>query len=129
MKERKLAKNAARRSAIIRHRDEVTHSAAKTCRYYGTSRQVFYTWLRRYEAEGEYGLRDRSKRPLSSPQATKTEVINKIVKDLGLKAVTSQAQGDHVRVQGKKRDDLQAVIAKLKAEDLGIPLQFGNFRD
>jgi uncharacterized protein YajQ (UPF0234 family) len=62
-----------------------------------------------------------------SPEHAKK--INKIVKDLGLKAVTSQAQGDHVRVQGKKRDDLQAVIAKLKAEDLGIPLQFGNFRD
>ena len=41
----------------------------------------------------------------------------------------SQTQGDQVRVTGKKRDDLQAVIAKLKEQDLGIPLQFGNFRD
>jgi len=32
-------------------------------------------------------------------------------------------------VTGKKRDDLQAVIAHLKEQDLGIPLQFGNFRD
>ncbi len=63
---------------------------------------------------------------ISSDHAKK---INKIVKDLGLKGVSSQAQGDQVRVSGKKRDDLQAVIAKLKAEDLGIPLQFGNFRD
>lgn len=55
--------------------------------------------------------------------------INKTVKDLGLKGVSSQAQGDQVRVNGKKRDDLQAVIAKLKSEDYGIPLQFGNFRD
>jgi hypothetical protein len=55
--------------------------------------------------------------------------INKIVKDLGLKGVSSQAQGDQVRVTGKKRDDLQAVIAALKGEDLGIPLQYGNFRD
>ena len=55
--------------------------------------------------------------------------INKTVKDLGLKGVSSQTQGDQVRVSGKKRDDLQAVIAKLKAEDFGIPLQFGNFRD
>ncbi|NLV56013.1 MAG: DUF520 family protein, partial [Acidimicrobiales bacterium] len=30
---------------------------------------------------------------------------------------------------GKKRDQLQEVIAALKAEDFGIPLQFGNFRD
>jgi hypothetical protein len=32
-------------------------------------------------------------------------------------------------VSGKKRDDLQAVIAALKEKDFGIPLQFGNFRD
>src|ERR1700678_301989 len=52
--------------------------------------------------------------------------INKLVKDLGLKGVSSQTQGDQVRVIGKKRDDLQAVIADLKAADLDIPLQFGN---
>ena len=55
--------------------------------------------------------------------------INKAVKDLGLKGVSSQAQGEQVRVTGKKRDELQAVIAQLKEQDLGIPLQFGNFRD
>jgi cyclic-di-GMP-binding protein len=55
--------------------------------------------------------------------------INKLVKDLSLKGVTSQSQSDQVRVSGKKRDDLQAVITALKDEDLGIPLQFGNFRD
>jgi uncharacterized protein YajQ (UPF0234 family) len=55
--------------------------------------------------------------------------INKIVKDLGLKGVSSQSQGDQMRVTGKKRDELQAAIAKLKSEDVGIPLQFGNFRD
>jgi hypothetical protein len=55
--------------------------------------------------------------------------INRIVRELNLKGVTSQSQADQVRVFGKKRDDLQAVIAKLKAEDLGIPLQFGNYRD
>ncbi|MGH8997567.1 MAG: YajQ family cyclic di-GMP-binding protein [Acidimicrobiales bacterium] len=55
--------------------------------------------------------------------------LNKFVKDLGLKGVSSQAQGEQVRVSGKKRDDLQAVIAACKAEDFGIPLQFENFRD
>ena len=55
--------------------------------------------------------------------------INKIVKDLNLKGVTSQSQGDQVRVFGKKRDDLQVVIARLREEDLGIPVQFGNYRD
>jgi uncharacterized protein YajQ (UPF0234 family) len=55
--------------------------------------------------------------------------INKLVKDLGLKGVTSQVQGEQVRVTGKKRDDLQAVIQALKEQDLGIPLQFQNMRD
>jgi uncharacterized protein YajQ (UPF0234 family) len=63
---------------------------------------------------------------ISSDHAKK---INKTIKDLALKGVQSQTQGDQVRVTGKKRDDLQAVIAALKAEDLDIPLQFGNFRD
>ena len=51
------------------------------------------------------------------------------IKDMGLKGVQSQTQGDQLRVTGKKRDDLQAVIAGLKKEDFGIPLQFNNFRD
>jgi len=55
--------------------------------------------------------------------------INKLVKDMRLKGVTSQVQGDQVRVSGKKRDDLQAVIKSLKEDDLGIPLQFTNMRD
>ena len=55
--------------------------------------------------------------------------INKLIKDLGLKGVTSQIQGEQVRVTGKKRDDLQQVIAACKAADLGVPLQFNNFRD
>jgi cyclic-di-GMP-binding protein len=55
--------------------------------------------------------------------------INKLVKDTGLKNVSSSVQGDQVRVTGKKRDDLQAVIAALKGADLTVPLQFTNFRD
>ena len=55
--------------------------------------------------------------------------INRAIKDLNAKGVASQSQGDQVRVTGKKRDDLQAVITHLKEQDLGIPLQFGNFRD
>jgi cyclic-di-GMP-binding protein len=59
----------------------------------------------------------------------KAKELNKAIKALGLKGVQSQTQGDQVRVTGKKRDDLQAVIAALKEQDLGIPLQFENFRD
>jgi uncharacterized protein YajQ (UPF0234 family) len=55
--------------------------------------------------------------------------INKMVKELGLKNVSSSIQGDQVRVTGKSRDDLQAVIAACKQSDLEVPLQFTNFRD
>jgi len=55
--------------------------------------------------------------------------INKFIKDLNLKGIQSQTQGDQLRVTGKKRDDLQAVIQALKGEDFGIALQFTNFRD
>ena len=57
------------------------------------------------------------------------KTINKAIKELNLKGIQSQTQGEQVRVTGKKRDDLQAVIAKLKEADFGIPLQFQNFRD
>ncbi|HWC67910.1 MAG TPA: DUF520 family protein, partial [Acidimicrobiales bacterium] len=59
----------------------------------------------------------------------KARTINKLVKEKGPKSVSSQTQGDQVRVTGKKRDDLQSVIQLLKGEDLGVPLQFTNFRD
>jgi len=63
---------------------------------------------------------------ISSDHAKK---LNKFIKDMNLKGVSSQTQGDQLRVSGKKRDDLQAVIQALKNEDFGIPLQFNNFRD
>lgn len=52
----------------------------------------------------------------------------KKIKDRKLKVQTA-IQGDQLRVTGKKRDDLQTVIAFLKQADAGIPLQFNNFRD
>ena len=55
--------------------------------------------------------------------------INTHIKDLKLKGVQSQTQGDQVRVTAKKRDDLQAVIASLKETEFDVPLQFENFRD
>ncbi|MGA0837971.1 MAG: YajQ family cyclic di-GMP-binding protein [Ilumatobacteraceae bacterium] len=59
----------------------------------------------------------------------KSKEINKLIKSGGPKGISSQTQGESVRVTGKKRDDLQAVIALLKGADIGIPLQFQNFRD
>ena len=59
----------------------------------------------------------------------KAREINRMIKEKGPKGISSQTQGESVRVTGKKRDDLQDVIALLKGADLGIPLQFNNFRD
>ena len=55
------------------------------------------------------------------------KTIQKAIKDLRLK-VNASIQGEALRVTGAKRDDLQAVIAHLKASPPGIPLQFNNFR-
>jgi hypothetical protein len=54
--------------------------------------------------------------------------IVKMVKDRKMK-VQAAIQGEKVRITGKKRDDLQAVMAMLKEENLDIPLQYNNFRD
>ena len=58
-----------------------------------------------------------------------SRAINRVVKDLGIKGVQSQAQGDQIRVSAKKRDALQEVIAALRAAEMALPLQFTNFRD
>ncbi len=54
--------------------------------------------------------------------------VSRLIKDSRIK-VQAQIQGDKVRVIGKKRDDLQEAIALLRKSDVGIPLQFNNFRD
>lgn len=60
--------------------------------------------------------------------AEKAKEINKAIKDAKLK-VQSQLQDEQVRVTGKKRDDLQEAIALVKKTDIGLDLQFTNFRD
>ena len=55
------------------------------------------------------------------------KIIQKQIKDLKLK-VNASIQGEALRVSGSKKDDLQAVIAALRAKPPGIPLQFNNFR-
>ena len=59
----------------------------------------------------------------------KAREINKFLKEKAPKGISSQTQGESVRVSSKKRDDLQTTIAILKVAELGIPLQFVNFRD
>ena len=60
-----------------------------------------------------------------------TDLAKKIVKMIKGKKIKVQAaiQGEKVRVTGKKRDDLQEVIGLLKEADVGMPLQFENYRD
>ena len=60
-----------------------------------------------------------------------TDRARKLVKQIKAKKLKVQAaiQGDKLRVSGKKRDDLQNVIAMLKESDVGLPLQYENFRD
>jgi len=58
----------------------------------------------------------------------KAKKIAKIIRDEGPKGVQAQIQGDQLRVSAKKRDDLQAVIALLKDADVGVALQFTNYR-
>jgi len=60
-----------------------------------------------------------------------TDRARKLVKQIKAAKMKVQAaiQGDKLRISGKKRDDLQAVIAMLKETDIGLPLQYENFRD
>jgi uncharacterized protein YajQ (UPF0234 family) len=61
-------------------------------------------------------------------ETDKAKTITKLIRDEGPKGVQAQIQGDQLRVTGKKKDDLQAVIALLKQADLDLPLQFTNYR-
>jgi len=60
--------------------------------------------------------------------ADRARKLVKQIKNAKLK-VQAAIQGDKLRVTGKKRDDLQNVIAMLKETDIGLPLQYENFRD
>jgi uncharacterized protein YajQ (UPF0234 family) len=68
---------------------------------------------------------------LKIKQGLETEIAKQItgfIRDLKLK-VTTQIQDQQVRITGKSRDDLQAVIAAVRAKDFPVALQFTNFRD
>lgn len=56
-----------------------SRNVARTCRHFGISRQAFYRWKRRYDAQGAAGLWDRARRPNRSPRATPREVVAKIL--------------------------------------------------
>lgn len=82
--------------------------------------------------EGEVEISgQRAVMPVKLQQGIDSDLARKIVKmvkETRLKVQTA-IQGDKLRVSGKKRDDLQKVIAMLKDAKIDIPLQFNNFRD
>ena len=73
----------------------------------------------------EYRITAKVSEGISQDNAKK---VAKVIRDEGPKGVQPQIQGDQLRVTGKKKDDLQAVITLLKAEDFGVALQFTNYR-
>lgn len=72
-----------------------------------------------------------AKQNITLRQGVNTELAKKIVKIIKDSKIKVQAaiQGEQVRVTGKKRDDLQEVIALMKSSKLDLPLQYENFRD
>lgn len=91
-------------------------------------RDVNLKSLRYGKIEPAGGSRARQK--ITLQQGIPQETAKKLVAEIKAKKLKVQAaiQGDTVRVSGKNRDDLQTVIAVLKALDLDIPLTFTNYR-
>lgn len=82
--------------------------------------------------EGEVELRgSRAYLTITVQEGIDSELARKIVKMVKERKMKVQAaiQGEQVRITGKKRDDLQQVIAMLKESGIDMPLQFNNFRD
>jgi uncharacterized protein YajQ (UPF0234 family) len=73
----------------------------------------------------EYRIEAALKEGLNQENAKK---VSKLIRDDGPKGVKAQITGDELRVSSKSRDDLQTVIAMLKAADLDVALQFVNYR-
>jgi uncharacterized protein YajQ (UPF0234 family) len=73
----------------------------------------------------EYRITAKVSEGISQDNAKK---VAKVIRDEGPKGVQAQIQGDQLRVSGKKKDDLQAVISLLKAKDFDFALQFTNYR-
>ncbi len=83
-----------------------------------------------YQEIQEIGM-EKAKQVIHLKEGINSELGRKLVKQIKDKKLKVQTaiQGEQLRVTGKKRDDLQSVIAFLRQADVGIPLQFNNFRD
>tara|TARA_Y100000766_G_C18624986_1_gene467926 strand:- start:90 stop:581 length:492 start_codon:yes stop_codon:yes gene_type:complete len=93
------------------------------------SRKVSVKVFKSNETEHASGMTFRKKIDLQSGISKENgKKINVMIKEMKLK-VNSQIQGEHVRVTGKKIDDLQSVMNTLKEKNLDIPLQFVNMKN
>ena len=82
--------------------------------------------------EGDLHVAGNSaKQEITMQHGLETDMCRKLVKMVKESKLKVQAaiQGDQVRITGKKRDDLQDVIALLRGSEFEVPLQFENFRD
>jgi len=82
------------------------------------------------EQEAEFSGNEARQKILMR-KGIESDLARKLVKQIKSSKIKVQTaiQGDKLRVSGKKRDDLQAVIGLLKETDAGLPLQYENFRD
>ena len=67
------------RMKVLAQAGAQSRNVARTCRHFGISRQAYYRWKRRYDAQGEAGLWDRPRRPHHSPTAIPPEVVSKML--------------------------------------------------
>ena len=92
------------------------------------SRKVSVKVFKSNDTENASGMTFRKKIDLQSGISKENgKKINVMIKEMKLK-VNSQIQGEHIRVTGKKIDDLQSVMNTLKEKNLEIPLQFVNMK-
>ena len=103
---------------------------ASHCVYVGDSRRDIEAGVLDYQT-AENAAGQSMRQVVKVRQGVDRELSKKIVKEVKGSKLKVQAaiQGDKLRVSGKKRDDLQAVIALLKNADIDLPLQYENFRD
>jgi len=115
---------------VVRTEDEMKMEAVREILInHGTRRKMDVECMDFKDVEPAGGKTLR--REVLIRQGIDQDVARKIVKDVkGAKIrVQVSIQGDELRVSGKKRDDLQAVISLLKSGNYGVPLQFVNMRD
>lgn len=115
---------------VIRTEDEMKMEAVKEILInHATRRKLDAACMdfKDVEAAGGKTLR----REVVIKEGIEQELAKKMVKDVKDQKIKVQVsiQGDELRVSGKKRDDLQAVISFLKSQDYEVPLQFINMRD